>query len=105
MRRVRLVSDKWASEALQASTFIERFRGLRGEPNDARLLFQTSSVHTIGMTRSISIVMMDDDLRVIRAQSLLPNRVVHERSARFILELPHGMELPAVGAGVVIVDV
>lgn len=105
MRRIRLVTDGWSSEAARASTFIERFRGLRGEPDDARVLFETSSVHTLGMARSISVVMMDHDLRVIRAQSLLPNRLIYERKARFILELPEATELPAVGAIVEIVDV
>ncbi|MEX1124100.1 MAG: hypothetical protein WD895_00735 [Acidimicrobiia bacterium] len=105
MRKVRLVTDEWVSEASRPSTFIERFRGLRGEPDDARLLFETSSVHTLGMTRSISVVMIDHDLRVIRAQSLLPNRVIHDRTAQFILELPCDTELPAIGASVEIIDV
>lgn len=105
MRRVRLVTDEWATEASLASTFIQRFQGLRGQPDDARLLFETPSVHTLGMSRTVSVVMIDDDLRVIRAQSLLPNRVVYERTARFILELPDDAELPAIGAGVEIVDV
>ncbi|MEX1135210.1 MAG: hypothetical protein WED83_10245 [Acidimicrobiia bacterium] len=104
MRRVRLATDGLASEAYRASTFIERFRGLRGGPDDARLLFETSSVHTLGMSRSICVVMIDHDLRVIRAQSLLPNRVTFEPTARFILELPLGAELPAIGASVEIVD-
>ncbi|HKZ24678.1 MAG TPA: hypothetical protein VJ398_02700 [Acidimicrobiia bacterium] len=105
MTRVCLVTDDWSSEASRASTFIERFRGLRGEPDDAHLLLETSSVHTLGMARSIAIVMIDRDLRVIRTQALMPNRVVYERTARFVLELPKGSELPAVGSRVEIVDV
>ncbi len=86
-------------------TFIERFRGLRGQPADARLLFETSSIHTIGMGRSIALVMIGPDRRVVRVQTLAPNRMVRERGARFILELPEGAEVPPEGAGVVIVDV
>jgi len=105
MRRVRLVTDSWSCEASRPSTFIERLRGLRAEPDDARLLFETSSVHSLGMTRSISVVMIDHDLRVIRAQSLLPNRLIYERRARFILEMPDDTELPAIGARVEVLDV
>lgn len=105
MRKVRLATDGWVSEASRATSFIERLQGLRGKPDDARLLFETSSVHTLGMTRSISVVMIDRDLRVIRAQALLPNRVIYEPTARFILELPGNTALPAVGSRVVIVDV
>lgn len=105
MRRVRLISEGWISEAARAVTFIERFRGLRGEPDGARLLLETSSVHTLGMKRSISVVMIDRDLKVIRAQALMPNRVIFERSARFILEVPRGSQLPAVGSRVEIIDV
>jgi hypothetical protein len=57
------------------------------------------------MTRPISVVIIDHDLQVIRTQSLLPNRVVYERTARFVLELPADIELPGVGATLEIVDV
>jgi uncharacterized membrane protein (UPF0127 family) len=53
----------------------------------------------------ISVVMIDSDLRVVRAQSLLPNRVVYERRARFILELPEASALPALGTALEIADV
>jgi uncharacterized membrane protein (UPF0127 family) len=105
MKRVSLVTDGWSTEALRASTFYERWRGLRGTPTQPRLLIETSSVHTFGMHLSISVVMIDSDLRVVRAQSLLPNRVVYERKARFILELPEASALPALGAEVNIADV
>jgi len=105
MRRVRLVSDGWASEASRPATFVERFRGLRGQPVDARLLFESSSIHTIGMRRSIALVMIGSDRRVVRVQTLAPNRMVRERAARFILELPEGAELPIEGDDVVIIDV
>ena len=59
----------------------------------------------MGMTRSISVVMIDHDLRVIRAQSLLPNRLIYERRARFILEMPDDTELPTIGARVEVLDV
>ncbi len=105
MRRVRLVSDGWASEASRPATFVERFRGLRGQPVDARLLFETSSIHTIGMHRSIALVMIGSDRRVVRVQTLAPNRLVRERAARFILELPEGAEVPSEGDDIVITDV
>ena len=105
MRRVRLATDDWVSEAFWASTFSERFRGLRGQPDDSRILLETSSVHTIGMTRSIEVVIIGRDRRVVRVQTLPPNRLVLQRGARFILELPDGAELPATGADVEITDV
>lgn len=105
MKRVRLVTDGWSAEALLASTFYERWRGLRDGPTQPRLLIEASSVHTFGMHLPISVVMIDSDLRVVRAQSLLPNRVVYERRARFILELPEASALPALGTAVEIADV
>jgi uncharacterized membrane protein (UPF0127 family) len=105
MRRVRLTTENWVSEASRPSTFIERFRGLRGQPDDARLLFNARSVHTIGMSRSIEIVAIGNDRRVLRVQTLPPNRLVRVPGARFILELPRGTELPVTGADVVITDV
>jgi uncharacterized membrane protein (UPF0127 family) len=104
MRRVRVVTGDWASEASRAVTFVERFRGLRGQPDDARILFETSSIHTIGMTRPINLVMISPDRRVIRVQTLGPNRIVRERGARFILELPKGAEVPSEGAHVEVID-
>ena len=99
-----MFTDGWASEATQAVTFFERFRGLRGQANDARLLIQTSSIHTIGMTRSIGLVLIGPDRRVIRVQTLAPNRLIRERAARFILELPEGAAVPEEGAQVEVVD-
>jgi hypothetical protein len=57
------------------------------------------------MTRPISVVVIGRDRRVIRAQSLQPNRVIYEPMARFILEMPDAAALPAVGALVEIVNV
>jgi hypothetical protein len=105
MRRIRLVSDSWSSEAVQPSSFFERLRGLIGQPHAVRLLFETSSVHTLGMTRPISVVVIGKDRRVLRAQSLQPNRVIYEPMARFILEMPDAAALPEVGALVEIVNV
>jgi uncharacterized membrane protein (UPF0127 family) len=105
MKRVRVAADSWVSEASRPSTFLERLRGMRGQPDDASLLFETSSVHTIGMVRSIAVVMIGRDQRVVRTQTVPPNRVVRERGARYILELPAGTELPANGAEVEILDV
>jgi uncharacterized membrane protein (UPF0127 family) len=105
MRRVRLATGDWVSEAFRPSTFIERFRGLRGQPDDARLLFEATSVHTIGMTRSIEVVAIGGDQRVLRVQTLPPNHLVRVPGARFILELPGGTELPVTGDDVEITDV
>jgi uncharacterized membrane protein (UPF0127 family) len=105
MKRVRLVTNGWRAEAMWASTFHERWRGLRGEPAHSPLLIETSSVHTFGMHMPISVVMIDSDLRVVRAQSLPPNRVVYERRARFILELPEKSVVPALGSPLEIADV
>jgi len=57
------------------------------------------------MRRSIALVMIGSDRRVVRVQTLAPNRMVRERAARFILELPEGAELPIEGDDVVIIDV
>jgi uncharacterized membrane protein (UPF0127 family) len=105
MKRVRLAANGWSVEAMCALTFYERWRGLRGAPAHSRLLMESSSVHTFGMHTPISVVMIDSDLRVVRAQSLPPNRVVYDRRARFMLELPELSAVPPLGAPLEIADV
>lgn len=95
MRRVRISSDGWSTDASRAETFVERLAGLSGPGVGDRLLIPARSVHTIGMRQGIEVVMIDEALRVIRSQPLAPRRIAFERSARYVLELPAGAVVPA----------
>ena len=105
MRRVRLTAGGWSSEAEQAVTFVDRFRGLRALSPGARLLIETRSVHTIGLTRPINVVVIGRDGSVLDTRTLTRNRVLVNRLARHILEVPHGSDLPDLDSKVEIVDV
>jgi hypothetical protein len=105
MRRVRLVAGGWSSEAEQAVTFIERFRGLRSLGPDARLLIRARSVHTIGMSRPIGVLVIAHDGAVLDARTLSRNRVLFHNRARHILEVPEGSDLPPLESRVEINDV
>ena len=105
MRRVRLTAGAWSSEAEQATTFIDRFRGLRALSPGARLLIETRSVHTIGLPFSIAVVVIGRDGSVLDTRTLTRNRVLFHRLAQHILEVPHGSDLPALDSKVEIIDV
>jgi uncharacterized membrane protein (UPF0127 family) len=78
-----------------ADTPLARMKGLLGrrslEPGEGLLLQPAGSVHTAFMRFAIDVVFLDRDLRVLRvAPSVAPWRLVAQRGAKAVLELPAG---------------
>ena len=99
-----MTAADWSSEADQATTFIERFRGVRGGPPRASLLLETRSIHTIGLGRSIGVVVIDRGFRVVEVKTLARNRILYRLAARFMLELPAGSDPPPLHSRMEIID-
>jgi hypothetical protein len=105
MRRVRLSAGEWSANAEQATSFVDRLRGLRALSAHDRLLIETRSIHTIGLGRAVTVVVVGRDRRVLESTTLGPNRVLVRMPARYLLELPAGSEVPPPRAILQIVDV
>jgi uncharacterized protein len=78
-----------------ADTPLARMKGLLGrrslEPGEGLLLKPAGSVHTAFMRFAIDVVFLDRELRVLRvAPSVGPWRLVAQRGAKAVLELPAG---------------
>jgi uncharacterized membrane protein (UPF0127 family) len=99
VRAETLVGDRGSRlSVLVAETRRERMRGLLGSaPLDAGtglLLRRTRSVHTVGMRRTLTVALLDRELRVLAVLRVRPNRVVPpRRGVRHVLELDPGTEL------------
>jgi uncharacterized membrane protein (UPF0127 family) len=58
------------------------------------MLFERArSVHTFGMPETIDVVFLDGVHRVVRVSGVPPGRIVVERRARHVLEMPAGAGL------------
>lgn len=88
----------------QASTFNERLRGLAASGALPALLIETSSIHTFGLGSAIGVVGLDEDMNVVAARMVAPNRAVWLRGSRWILEVPEEIPLPDVGDELGLVD-
>lgn len=93
-----LSSDDWASgPVVVATTFGRRLVGLMGNPGHG-LLLRSRSVHGVGLGRSLGLVGLDADGRVVRTGRLRPGALVVWPRVRWIMELPRRVPLPPVGA-------
>jgi uncharacterized membrane protein (UPF0127 family) len=78
-----------------ADTPVARMKGLLGrrslDPGEGLLLRPAGSVHTAFMRFPIDVVFLDRELRVLRVEpSVSPWRLVAQRGAKAVLELPAG---------------
>lgn len=80
-----------------ASTFRDRFRGLRPLPMGRSMVFVGSSVHGFGMHTKLGVIGVDDSGVVVGTRCLTPGTHVSIRNAVFILEVPWEEGLPAPG--------
>lgn len=94
----------WSAHAVQATTFLDRFRGLHALTADDSLLIQARSIHTLGLGRPVEVVVVDRDLVVSESTTLGPNRVFVRLPAWYMLELPVGSALPALRSRLEITD-
>lgn len=99
MRTEVLLGDRGSRLAVRvAEARRERMRGLLGSaplaPGTGLLLERTRSIHTVGMRWTITVGLLDRDLRVLAVLRVPPNRVVlPRRGVRHVLELGPGAEL------------
>ncbi len=80
-----------------ANGILERWKGLRGSQAGAALAIPGFSVHGFGMDRPLLVVALTRDFEVMTSVVMLPNRVVSVRGARWMVELPAGVEPPLPG--------
>src|SRR5687767_11237648 len=99
MRAIAMDGPGGGWRVLVPETRRERMRGLRGHPppspREGMLFRRCRSVHTFGMTGSISVAFLDRAMRVIEVRRCPPRRVVRARcrGARHALECGGGSEL------------
>ena len=98
MDTVHLRTSSWRSGPVKtASTFYERWKGLRGAESGTSILIETSTVHSFGLSEPFTAVGISYDMRVIGSRTVGPRRVVLMRGAKWILEIPANAEVPADG--------
>jgi uncharacterized membrane protein (UPF0127 family) len=85
-----------------ASTFRDRFRGLRPHPMGRSMVFVASSVHGFGMHAKLGVIGVDDGGVVVGTRCLAPGKLVSIRDAAFVLEVPWEEGLPAPGDRLVV---
>lgn len=99
LRQVTLVSPRWRRSAVVvAAGTTARWRGLRPAPSGRALLVKGSSVHGFGMREPLWVAALDRSGCVIDTNVLLPGRILLERRAAWLLELPVIEDPPPVGA-------
>ena len=96
--------DWQSGPVFSASTFLERWRGLKRLDRDASLIMRTSSVHGIGIVRPFRAVGLTKDFKVIGSQVVRPGRVVRFAECEWILELPEETTPPQPGSVLELVD-
>ena len=90
--------DGWESgPVLIASSFRDRWKGLKPLTGGKGLLLRGGSVHGFGMREPLQVVGLDAGGCVLRSRALLPRGLVVIRGARYMLELPCDRQLPPHG--------
>lgn len=80
-----------------ASSFPERWRGLRPRPAGRSMLIPGRSVHGIGMAEPLTVIGIDPAWRVVGVRRLRPSGLVVMREARWLLEQPVERPVPPDG--------
>jgi len=94
---LRSFPSGWTSPRLRlAAGAVTRWRGLRGREDEAFLL-RTRSVHGFGLGGPLTVVTIDPAGTVTGRSRLAPRRVLVFPAVRWVLELPDGHPVPAVG--------
>lgn len=82
-----------SKDAKYCQDFWDRAFGLLLQSNPKSLLFKTRfGIHTIGMKNPINIIVLDDNFKVNKIKTLLPNRFYFwHPKYQWVLELPVGL--------------
>lgn len=79
-------------------TFVERLWGVRMPVTAGSLLIHRTAVHTLGLSEPMELVAVDESDRIVEVRTLAPNRFAWFRGAKYVVELPGGSDVPAVGS-------
>jgi len=94
-----LRAGEWAVSGLPVmETFVERLRGVRISATDRGLVIPRTAVHSVGLSRPLELVAVGKGDRVLKVRTLAPNRFAWFRGAEYVIELPGGSDVPAVGS-------
>lgn len=92
-------AGEWSVSGLAVmETFVERLRGVRIPVAGRGLVIQRIAVHTLGLSDALELVAVDKSDRIVEVRTLAPNRFAWFRGAKYVIELPGGSDLPAVGS-------
>ena len=106
MEVVHFRAGDWLSGPVNTATsFMERWRGLRGAKPGAAMLIQTNSVHGMGMRRGFRAIGLSSEYRVVDSRLVAPGRFVRFPGCEWILELPERMPTPDCGEVLELIDV
>jgi len=87
-----IINGQKKGTVLIADSFGTRLRGMmfRNPLPEAMIIAPTSSVHGVGMTKSLDVAMIDDAGTVLKIARLRPFGLVGQRGATAALEAPVG---------------
>jgi hypothetical protein len=98
---VDLSADDWSIDGVKVLTSrAERYIGI-GSMSDRSVLLLTRSIHTFGMKKTISIVVLDVSGTVVQTGVVHPSRIVWFPGLRWVIETGTGATLPPPGTEIV----
>lgn len=101
-RRSRYLSDKVTLRRLgapllyayDACTFLRRLRGLHAVPplglTDALIIRPCKAIHTYGLDRTIDVIFMDRSGKILKVDSIAPQKLMFCWRASVAVEMRHG---------------
>jgi hypothetical protein len=105
MEPVTLSTAAWNITGYMARNFLDRLLGVWGAPAGSAVVLQTSSIHGFGLRRPLAVIGLDEAMRVVGLGTLRPNRIMTISTARYLVELPLGRQLPGIGDRIEIIHV
>ncbi len=99
MEVVVLSSTDWESgPVVWAKGFLGKFRGAKPFDRSVSVLLETASIHTVGISRTITVVGLSKDLVVEEVRRVSPRSFVRLRGSRYVLELGDHLQPPSQGS-------
>lgn len=105
MEVIHFRAEGWQSgPVIAATSFLERWRGLRGAVPEAAMLLRTRSVHGLGMNRPFRAVGLAEDYQVLKTRLVPPSRFARFPRCKWVLELPESASSPKLGQTLEVID-
>ena len=100
-RTIDLHGEGWTIESVRVlATVSERYIGI-GRAHGSPVMLLTRSVHTFSMRGPISIIVVDLEGTVQRADIVFPRQILNFRTRRWVIEAGTGVLLPSPGSQIV----